>query len=425
MSVSSHSRAEVTLGEIAEEWGIRSSLAPFRKVSASVAYPQVVVDALADLYVEYCQAMAFLPVTEWEADYQFCDPSAFAVQIDMVGLDDELLDRLADMSARDVKEVLRGLVFEIDSSIAMYPLLERLFAPSRGTSSEFQMGWRLVLKDLRNRTGKPLALLAVTDEKYAAMMASEFGLDASSELSSSEVKRVTGFDAFFGPSEFRRHVEENGGCQYLLFVRASDPVDKLRRPDTVVDHPILGDEKLRREVRANTITMNVDDPATPAEVMVNDTKAYMPAMGLGYVITSWEDLSGSDFEAFLSRRGISPQDVQAGAVTLRAKPLAASYGGYGHVRGVVTDKRFRTEVRGGLRKRGPYVVQPELTVPMVEDPTTGTVAGYIDRLFIGWADGRPFPIGGFRNYMPTGAGELEAGRIHGNGQAFWGEIRLR
>lgn len=417
----------IDIGPIVEAQNVSSSLAPFRKASSQVRYPGVVVSALGQLYAEYCNVLQ-LPKGAQEAatDFQHCDVPAFAVQIDMVGLPQGLLDELSSMSVEAVREVLRGLLFEVESSIAMYQLLERLFA-THGRESAFSAGWRHVLSDLRKRYGdRPIALLAVTHEKHDALLMTEFSVQPGTKLSNEIVRELTGFDALLGPDEFRDMVKENGGdCPYLLFVRASDPVSKLRKPDEVIEQPLLGDAELRRIIRAHAVTLNVDNPMAPPELWVNDTKAYMPDMGLGFAVQAWEDLESESFKDFLRYRGISPESVYSGGVMLRAKPMVAAYGGYGHVRGFYLDKKFRSGVRSGLRKRGGYIMQPELPVPMVYDSLQNVEAGHIDRLFFGWADGAPYPIAGVRNYMPVGSGELEGGRIHGNGEAFWGEIHLR
>jgi hypothetical protein len=410
------------LEPLVEAVGIQSSLPPFRKTHLQTTYPQSVVQALQQLVVEYNDVLQ-VPRggREWRTDYQYCEPAAFAVQIDMVGLPNTLLEYLATMPVEEVRETLRQVIFEIDSSVAMYQLLERIFAQPR-QDSNFKRGWRMALENLRSRYRKPIALLAVTDEKYDSMLETEFGMNRSNPPTASMVRAMTGFDAFFGPEEFHRLVKDNGGdCPYLLFVRASEPVSKLRKPGQVIDHPLLGDSEMRRAIRANTVTLNVDTPGSSPETWVNDTKAYMPGMGLGYLIRDPEDLNSRQLDAFFWGRGIDPPDVHNGRVIVHAKPVAASYGAYGHVRGAVTDTKFRSELRRNFSKRpGGYIIQPELAIPVVHSRKMS--AGYIDRIFMGYIQGKPWMLGGFRNYMPTDSAEYKAGRLHGSGEAFWGEI---
>ena len=60
-------------------------------------------------------------------------------------------------------------------------------------------------------------------------------------LPDDEVLRLSGFNALWGPQQFLDHLVEHGGeCAYLLYVRSSDPIQKLRRPEECIEHPLLG-----------------------------------------------------------------------------------------------------------------------------------------------------------------------------------------
>lgn len=408
---------------------IVSSLGPFTVLpAAQIVYPEVVVQALGELFAEYNRA--FKPLIEanreWDADYQYAVGPNFAVQIDMVGLQPDLLDRLAGLPVEEVREELRPLIFEIENSIAMYQLLVRIFADEHGASF-FGVQWRAMLDDLRRFHRKPIALLAVTHDKYQAMLTTEFGVQPGEELTNEQVQELSGFDAFFGPDEFRAHVEANGGeCDYLLYVRSSDPVARLRKPRVVVDHPLLADPELRRLIKANALTLNVDDPTEGSLVWrINDTKAYMPEMGMGFAITTMDDLRSDAFAGYLAGFGIDLQEVLDGSVMLRAKPAGGTYGCYGHVRGLLTQHRFRNELARNLRQRGGYIVQLELPASVVINTATEVSYSFIDRVWIACRPGdsdATFCLGGFRNYMPTNSTEADEGRIHGNGEAVWGQI---
>jgi hypothetical protein len=266
------------LGAVEVRNDIRSSLAPFHALPEyRVRYPDVVVDALCQLYMEYNQAFAPLVEAnrEWEADYRHCIvgdlPKNLWVQIDMVGLPQHFLDQAPSLDVGRVREMLRGAIFEIENSLAMYQLLERICG-----RSEFCHRFRSSLDAVRRRHNMPIALLAVTQEKYGLMMGSEFGRDADESISDDEVFELTGFDRFFGPDEFRAHVAENaGGCRYLLYVRSSDPVLKLKKPDVVVEHPLLSDPQMRSIIKSHALTFSVDDPLMDCSCRINDTKAYL------------------------------------------------------------------------------------------------------------------------------------------------------
>lgn len=440
------------LGTVEVTHKISSSLGPFKLLpSYQTRYPEMILRALGELYMEYNYSFAPLVSMnrEWETDYQFCLANGFpvncGVQIDMMGLTTDFLESASNTEPDQLKESLRGMIFEIENSLAMYQLLERIFA--RSNESFFQPRFRRLLDTLRVRFERPVALLAVTDPKYNAMMSSEFGISNSRTISDSEVKALTGFDRFFSPDEFRRHVKKNNGsCRYLLYARTSDPVSKLRDPSSAVEHPLLSDPAMRRVIKANSITFNVDAPEWPLgdERSINDTKGYMRTMRMAYPIASEEDLLSHDliehirkgrafhehtgtflspgFHAFLKNQAGASTEVAQGKRALRCKPAKGTYGCYGHITGAISERNFRQDLRNGIKKRGPYVVQLELPTPRIINTTDGVTYSYMDRNFFGFADGKPFFMGGLRSLMPTNTMEAAKGRNHGNSETVWGEI---
>jgi len=411
------------LGDIVERRDIKSSLGPFRILPEyRTTYPNIVVEALRDLYNKYNRAFAPLVEKnrEWETDYQYCSiegaPVNWIVQIDMVGLDDDFLRRAKEMSVEEVREILRRQIFEIENSIAVYSLLEGFFSRD-GQSSYFKTRFRAVLDYLRRRFGRPIALLAVTDEKYHAMKASEFGKRWDEQLNDEEVFALSGFDRFFGPSEFRQHVEENGGmCQYLLYARTSDPVRKMQYPKSLVRHPLLGESEIRRLIKENVLTFNVDAPDMEYARRINDTKEYMPPIGMAFQIATMEDLRSPACEDFLRAQGFDKPK----AALLRCKPAKGTYGCYGHVARIMRDGS--NALARGLEQWGDYVVQPEMTTPIVINETDGGAYTFIDRNFFGMVNGHSEFLGGIRNLMPAASVEASKGRIHGNTSAVYAEI---
>lgn len=440
------------LGEVEEKDDICSSIAPFYRLPEyKVRYPQTIISALGELYHEYNQA--FIPSvvsnTEWDTDYQFCMqeglPVNFAVQIDMVGLPEGFLQSAHEMEQSMVKEVLRRRIFEIENSLAVYQLLENIFADETGNSF-FKTNFRAALGRLRKRFKKPIALLAVTDQKYQAMKEIEFGVVNGEELTDDAVFALSGFDRFFGPDEFREYVAEKGGCDYLLYVRSSDPVDKLRDPSLEVEHPLLGDAEMRRIIKANALTFNVDGPFMDSTRRINDTKEYQSRMGMAFPIWTESDLFSlefaahlfrgkkytaydgqrlsSAFVAYLESQGVDPAMVESGELHLRAKPAKCAYGCYGHISGSLSNGgKFRNDLRRNLRQRdGGYVIQPEMATPSLTNATNGVKYTYIDRNFFAMVGQNPRFLGGFRSMMPIDSVESKNGRIHGNDSTVWAEI---
>ena len=399
-------------------------------------YPDVVKAALGNLYREYNSA--FTPLVEgtdtaegnreWDTDYMYClMPDATVnnrwVQIDMVGLPDTFLQKADELGEETVRAALRPQIFEIENSLAHYQLLERLFT-NNGEGSRFNQFFRQSLDELRAQHGKPIALLAVTEQKYQAMRHEEFGRTPDQPLTDDEVRELTGFDKFFGEDEFRQYLDANSdNCEYLIYARTSDPVSKLKKPDLQIEIPLLQDDRYRRIIKAHSITMNIDNPNVPGFAgKINDTKGYLPAMGMAFPVSGMDELHTGEFAAYLVAQGVDPATIRSGEAVLRAKPTHASYGGYGHHHSNIGNKKFRDDLKLGLKKRGPHVVQPELQMPVIVDAATGQAYAYIDRNFFSFTNGHPVFMGGFRSLMPMDSTEVGRGRIHGNGDTNWAEV---
>lgn len=434
------------LGPIRCNEAIRSAMGPFYSFpSYNINYPQVVKEALFRLYAEYNQQFDRLRELnrEWSSDYQLCTNADGGscnrwVQIDMVGLPARFLEVAPMFSASEVAEALRRHIFEIENSLAMYELLQEV------VQTPFKQMFRASLEELRRRHQRPIAVLAVTAEKYNALLADEFGKMPGEVLSDEEVKQRTGFDRVFSPDDFRRHVHERGKCEYLLYVRSSEPVSELRKPGSTSAMNMLNDDLLRQIVRENSLTFNIDKPGASAAERINDTKAYMPPMGMACPISAVEDLfttglrnhlaANQDygmyegdrlhptFLEYLQSCGIDPEPIATGAHKVRAKPIQGTYGCYGHLPVSLRKGRDRAELRKEISRRGDYLVQPEMETPYVVDQATGEAFRYIDRVFVTVLEGGPVFMGGFRSFLPANSVEAKRGRMHGNRATVWAGI---
>ncbi|PKL36384.1 hypothetical protein CVV38_00540 [Candidatus Peregrinibacteria bacterium HGW-Peregrinibacteria-1] len=443
------------LGPVETRNGLKSSIDHYKIMPEyKVQYPEIVIRALGKIYEEYNQA--FVPLIEKnreaESDYESClvgpdgGPVNYAVQIDMVGLPDVFLNMSENLSLDEVISVLKGRIFEIENSLAMYQLLGKMFSNGLNGESNFSLRFRDLLNEIRLRHNMKIALLAVTDDKHRGMRELEFGKRDGEMLADDEVVALSGFDKLMGPSEFLEHLEANNGVSdYLLYVRSSEPIAKLRNPKIEVANPLLAIDKIRRAIKAKALTFNVDAPGMDFDRKINDTKAYLSVMGMGYDIGTELDLYSTGFSGhikrerayadyekgarlsdtfvgFLEGREVCPLKVETGETQLRAKPMKASYGCYGHVRGALNDSKMRSALRKGISTRGAYVIQPEFEIPTVIDESSGTTYAYVDRNFMGMANGKPTFIAGFRSLMPTSSEEFKAGRNHGNGDTVHAEI---
>ena len=204
---------------------------------------------------------------------------------------------------------------------------------------------------------------------------------------------------------------------------------------------------MRQVIKAHSLTFNVDVPGeVDATKRINDTKAYMPPMGMAYVIDHESDLFSDDgyqqmqngtpldqvtgqklsdgFAGYLHSCGIDPEHVARGEVRVRCKPMQGTYGCYGHhALSLNVKSKKRQGLRADIRNRGTYLVQPELVTPCLVDPHSGESYGYIDRNFatIG-LDGTPVFMGGFRSLLPMVSQEAQKGRFHGNEETVWAPI---
>lgn len=444
----------VPLGAVVVREDIASSSGPFQTLPGyKTCYPKVVVEALGNLYTEYNSQFAALVIAnrEFPTDYQYCfapdgAPRNYFVQIDMMGLPHGFLEAASQRTEPEVREILRRHIFEIENSLAGYVILENICQPVGETSCTFfRREFRAGLNELRLKHRKPIALLAVTEQKYEAMKQGEFGKATNEPLSPTEVMQLSGFDRFFSPSEFEAYMKERGDdCEYLLYVRSSDPVAKLKDPTVTVDVPLLQDKRLRRIIKAHTITFNIDAPGAEAHTRINDTKSYLGPMGMGYMIESLGDIftpefsshlsEGGDyfkytgerlapaFVSYLTGQGLNARMVEFGEQHLRAKPERGSYGCYGHLHGSLAKAEFRKELSENIKNRGGYVIQPEMQMAQVTDAVSGKKYAYIDRNFLRLSEHGPQFLGGFRSLMPVESHEAKRGRIHGSATTLWTEI---
>lgn len=402
------------------EHEIASDIERFFVLEGQVKYPLSVQSALIDLYKEYNNAFLELVNAnkEFTSDYQYAltgpdnTPINFAVQIDMVGLPEGFLDTLQDRNPADIREFLRGRIFEIENSLAMTPLLSQIGEVANG-SSYFRNNWNTLISSVKARHGKRIAQLAVTDEKFKLMSEAELG---SQDFDNERVLSETGFDTFMGP----RHLLEelSSSDDYLYFVRASSPVNTLKNPSESVT-TILSNPEIRQYIKARSLTFNIDNPDSDGPI-INDTKGYQVPMGMAYYIESPSDLQEPAFAEFLASRGV---DLGSNP-KLRGKPAAGVYGCYGHVRGNAHSiKKWGRPLEREMQVRGAYVIQPELPQSSFVNTASGQTYDYIHRIFLGTPDGVNYQfLGGFQNCIPSENMEARKGRIHGNHQAVWREI---
>ena len=284
---------------------------PFALRELSVEYPKALNEAYEILAEEH--DAAFMRIVEkykeWTTDYQFAKNS-FGFQIDGRAFSERFLKYVADKKPEDIAKFLKiAVVFEVENNIAAYDLNSRLWP--YGTRNET---WHGGLEGVRGKTGKKIALLASSEEKYNALLRSELGLEPEDNLPSEEEIRLrTGFDAVWGPEQLIGHfnnqrdkvVDGVVDSDYLFFGRTSRTTEWLKDPNhTVVKEPFLEDPILRRYVRAFAITHNFDNPALSLgdPRIFTDTKAALCAIGGAYRVTGLQDIYSQEFLDFLKQK---------------------------------------------------------------------------------------------------------------------------
>ena len=428
----------IHMGEAAVRTDIPSSYGEFQAFPEHrVEYPESVVGALGELFSEYNDAVSSLVDQNVEdpTDYQYLRTTGsdgseesggfrnLFIQIDMAGLPESFLETADTLDPDVLKEVLRRRIFELDDSLAMYNMMRGIHSTDE-EPSPFKQQFDAALDRVREETGRPIAVLAVTEEKYQAIMASELGITDGAVPPTRYVRETIGFDRVFGPKEFKQHLEDNGGeSTYLVYARTSDPLSKLKRPDQDTTPPpeLLANDKCRAAIRACALTLNVDNPhADPEEVIpLNDTKVALPAMGMGFRVDAPEDLTTEEFARWAAEHGVDPDES-----TLRAKPIGGVYGAFGAFTGKPNKMAASGSKLGNeIARRGAYLVQPELPAATVHNAGDGRDYAYIDRIFFTTrSDGQVQHVGGFRNFLPVDSGEAKKNNIHGNGSTVWGKI---
>ena len=385
-------------------------------------YPEIVKEAIAMIVKEYNQVMGKLitGAKENETDYKYClnpetgDATPLGLQVDMIPLPPQFLASCAngDFTLEEIRQAIKYSIFEIENSLGRTNLLE-------GVSPNFRQNMRQSLQALRDKHGKEIILLTPTQAKYNGILATELGHTSKEPITPEQVREILGFDGIVGPDNFDPEKLKN----VLLYVRASLPIADLRKPGSVVEESLFANDDIREYVRARTITPNVDNPNGAEDAKLNDTKAYMTMenMGMGVKCNSYDDLykDGAftdQFLQYLANCEVNPEDVLAGNVEIRVKPLKDSYGCYGQLKGCITDSKFRKKLNKAINERGTYLAQVEMTTMTVQDSNTEVSYIGADRNFVFRKGDEKTTFTGFRNLIPLDSAEGKKGNAHGGSE---------
>lgn len=415
--------------------------------SYQVVLPKIFKEVLKKLSQEYDECLKeFVTANrEWLEDYQFCfdekgTPINWGMQIDMAALPMDFLEKgkRGKISEEKIRQVLLARTFEFENSLAMYALTGFI-------SPEFKLAFKQMLDNLRQKFNRRIVLLAVTKEKYQAILESEFGVSEKSKLSQESIKTI-GFDEVWGPEEFEEYSKINLETRekYLFYARTSEATSSFRGEQNLDSQKLLDNQEFRKTIKEGTITLSINNPNLPTEKQIRDTK--VPAaenLGLGVLVSSMEEIYdpvylackenlkkykitqangrnnlpddsiqkylhsiGIDIKTvqgknannipeyegrilgqklldYLTNYRIFPKDIETGCARLRAKPALGVYGAYGQMTFDPKNKKDRSSLKRLIeRSVSPYIIQIEISPTTVQDKSTNKKYLAMDRMYV-------------------------------------------
>lgn len=423
-----------------------------------IYYPESLIEAYKIVCNTYDQV--FMDVVkahkDYPSDYQFA-PFNLAFQVDGPAYSEEFLEYAANVSPEILAEVITMRMFECENNLAMYGLNGRLWP--EGTTNPT---WHEALDQVRQRTGKKVAVLAGTEKKLDEMVQSELYTDREHMPSQEAIRNLTGFDAFWGPANVKAHFLKHKGqdSEYVFFGRTSRPKEWLKEPLTHVEEELALSLDLLSYVRKFAITHNFDKAGLPLNHtdIIMDSKEALVKIGAAYQVRQLPDIYSSEFLAYLAQNGIDleaieggilterqknklgglfatfpsdhmlsekfiahlqargadPEQIANGSSSLRAKPLKLHYGVYGHVTGSINRSNFLNKLMKEIRQRGSYILQPELkNLQIVNSNNFAEKFIAIDRVFfVRDAQGNLAPMESVRSLMPLDSPDGRENNVH-------------
>lgn len=399
-----------------------------------VKFPRKLLDAFSRFLVRYNTAFELLVEQnrESETDYQYCFVNGKFinrfVQVDFRTPTQHFLNRVDLLSDEELDQWVESNVFEAENNLARLPLLARMFRRN-GDESFFAKRYGQSLEHIRRTTGMPIALVAVTDEKYVNILREEFGIqDATPEtrLPQEFVREISGYDMVIGPAETERLIKSGEIKNILVYGRTSPPLSALRDPKLLSElHvPLLDNAEYRRALRAQSLTPNFDSYSADPDTVLNDTKAYQEALGIAVPVRNLDDLTLTHFMEYLHRRRIEPEHY--GMYKLRLKPNLR-YGGYDHIRGIPISAELNAdqarEIEEALRY-GTHYGQVEVFPTRIKNRRNGELCRSIERGFFAIEGDRAENVrflGSFGDMLLEDSVEAQKNTIHGQNDARWRE----
>ena len=399
-----------------------------------VKFPKRLLDAFSRFLVRYNRAFQLLAETnkEHESDYQYCFANGNFinrfVQVDFRTPTQSFLSRVDLLSDEELDEWVESNVFEAENNLARLPLLVGMFRRDQ-PESYFGKRYGLALDNIRNKFGMPIALVAVTEEKYVNILREEFGIqDATPEtrLSHDFVRAISGYDMVIGPKEAEELIRSGEMNNILVYGRTSPPLSALRNTELLKDlHvPLLDNPENRRILRAQSLTPNFDPYTADPNAILNDTKAYQEALGIAFPVRTLDDLSLTHTMEYLHRRRIEPEHYSMHE--LRLKPNLR-YGGYDHIRevpiGFPLPAELAREIEEAL-KYGTHYAQVEVYPTRVRNRRNGELYRTIERGFFAIDGDKPEDVhflGSFGDMLLEDSVEAQKNTIHGQNDARWRE----
>ena len=420
--------------------------ANFLQSNALIRYPEQLLKVLWELYQEYNEIFQTLLEKNKESSQDYVNsafetPTNIAVQIDMTGMPPKFLSDISSWKYSDteLKQFVSSKIFEIENSLAAYSLLRNLWE-----SSVFQENFDEQLDKIRATTSKKVKLLVLSEEKYKSVASFDAWFIDDSQDRAATVRANTWFDDLYGPEDILKAKEENE--EALYYVRASLDRAWLKNPDWNFSQDLLSNHELRAYIKRNSVTLNIDNPDSEYDEIVNDSKEYMPAMKMGYRVESMADIFTQEYidymqiqkkkgtfewsiyceqlQQYLLEKSYSLEQIQANWVELHLKPMKVAYWAFWHVSWDFTKSDKRQKLQKELTNRWSYILQPRMRNSECFDETSAEGYIYIDRIFMGIDPLTQSPkfIGWFRNFMPKESQDGKKWIVHGSPKTVYASI---
>ena len=355
------------------------------------------------------------------------------------------LNEIRDFSADDIANILAPFIFEYESSIARYPLLFWI------NNNDFKKWFIKNLDEIREKTWKKIILLATTKSKLESIQEEEFWIKKWENIDSKYIKENSWFDNLWWPKELEHYynnIEKWEESNYIFFTRASIDTEWLKNQNKKEKSEILENDDLRKFLKENTITINIDNPNDKNTIPVNDTKEYMEDLWLWYFFTNINEIFSEELieylktkewrakgfswfkwyfykenlKNFLISSWVNEDELKTWKVIFRFKPVYESYWAYSQLASNLNTSKERKKLEN-ISDWKKFLLQLERPTKKIINENTWKEYLAIHRLFpYSDKEGEIYFNKSIINLMPINEKQKNTPTVHWGKTAEWWEI---